>query len=152
MLFGANVLLSAHAGALKFHEKKAEYRPAYVFYSVGRQGVRPLRAGDGLRGAKFSAIEQHHSMPVPANEIAPTEQVSRASAAMGVERHDCSRRDKSMEHTHVLIFHQLGMVGGRGDERVQRIGPRPRLCCLGIIAFAHCVLTSPWLRSWASRS
>ena len=36
---------------------------------------------------------KHISVLVPANEIAPTDQVSRASATMGVQGHDCSGRD-----------------------------------------------------------
>lgn len=44
----------------------------------------PSIAHRGVRRAEVAAVGEHISVLVPANEIAPTDQVSRASATMGV--------------------------------------------------------------------
>jgi hypothetical protein len=73
-----------YSGALKFHHENAEYRSAYILDTVGQQWIHPLRTGDGLRRAEVAAVGEHISVLVPANEIAPTDPVSRTSATMDV--------------------------------------------------------------------
>jgi hypothetical protein len=43
---------------------------------------------------------------------------------MRMKRHGILRRDPGVEYAHVLIFEQNGVVRWRGNDGIERVGPR----------------------------
>jgi hypothetical protein len=90
----------------------------------------PPGAWDFRRVSRLAAIEQDLASFIAPNKVAPTLQVGHAAPSMSVQRNCLTGRDSRMEHSHLLVFQQQGMVIWRSHERVERVRPRPtfRIC------------------------
>jgi hypothetical protein len=107
---------------------------------MGRQRLTPLGAGEVWCRASPAAVEKNFALVISPNEMAPTFKIRDPAPSMRMQGHDISCCNASVNDAHPLIFQQQSMVNWRGNERIQRVRPRPAFRVGKIRVLAHAVL------------
>ena len=103
----------------EFYGDNVKVGLADVFQRVRGQGRSPEGAsGSGFR-REGAAVQEHHPVPIAADEVAPTEQVIRARLLVCVQRAGLAGADKRVEHANRLIFKEQSVILGCGRQGVQ---------------------------------
>jgi hypothetical protein len=73
-----------------------------------------------------------HPFRVAAHEVSERQHVKNARPSMRVYLSRFPRRDPRLQNSRGVVLEQEAMRRGRCHKRIERIGPRPRLClCIG---------------------
>lgn len=111
----------------QFGDDEKDFAVADIFDGVRRKRRRPLHGRLTGRRAGGTAIEEQISFGVASEEIALLDHVDSAGPAMRMNGHERARRDARFNHAYAIIFEEQFVMIRRGNERVERIWPRPRL-------------------------
>jgi len=116
---------------------KVDLGVADVFDRVRRKKLEEV---GGTARRHIAAVEGHVAVLVAANEVAELDGAINRRPAMRMHRHRIAHGNARIQHAHALILKKQLMMLGRGDHRVQRIGPRP-----GVRTHSYCFLPSTCL-------
>lgn len=95
-----------------------------------REGRSPLGNRLLRRRADRATVEEEISLVVAPQKIALPCHVDCGRPLVRVHRHKLARRDAHFEDAHALVFKQQLVMLRRGNDGIERIGPRPWLLWL----------------------
>ena len=102
----------------EFYSNNVKVASADVFHRVRGQGRSPEGASDSGLRREAAAVQEHRPVTIAADEIAPTEQVTRARPLVCVQRDGLAGVDKRVEHANHLIFEEQPVILGCGRQGV----------------------------------
>ncbi|MGO9126557.1 MAG: hypothetical protein ACLP6G_16930 [Terriglobales bacterium] len=108
-----------------FYEEDADFGVANVLDGMGRERIEPLGQGKFGGAGKVASVEQDPVVVIAADEISAAHYIGQGGPAMGVQRDEGAGWNMSVKHPHPIIFQKQGVVMGRGQQGVERVGPGP---------------------------
>ena len=86
--------------------------------------------GDGMcgRAGSLTAVEQDLAIVIAADEVAATHHVGYGGQAVSVQGDDSAGRNVSMKDADAIVIEKQGVIGGRGQQSVERVRPGPGWC------------------------
>lgn len=102
-----------------------------------RQRLHPLGARNRGWLSRLTAIEKNLASVVSPNEMAPALDVSESTPAMGVQRDDIARRNRSAKHPNAVVFQQDRVMSRCGNDGIERIRPGPTFRRFGNSGHVH---------------
>jgi len=103
----------------EFDDQYTDFQRPEILHCMWRQWLHPLHTGNCGRLSCLAAVKENLALRASPNEMTPALKVSNSAPAVGVQRNDITRQDRSAQHANAVVFQQDRVMFRRGDNGIE---------------------------------